>query len=35
MDMVIEGSKTNYAHSLARLIESKYGKVIELPQVLG
>jgi hypothetical protein len=27
-------SKTNYAHNLARLVESKFGKVIEVPQIL-
>jgi hypothetical protein len=27
-------SKTNYAHNLAKLVESKYGKVIEVPQIL-
>jgi hypothetical protein len=41
LDMVADGhgdrrkSKTNYAHNLAKLVESKYGKVIELLQVLG
>jgi hypothetical protein len=39
-DMMADGygdrrrTKTNYAHNLARLVESKYGKVIEVPQVL-
>jgi hypothetical protein len=39
-DMMAEGhgdrrrSKTNYAHNLAKLVESKYGKVIEVPQIL-
>ena len=27
-------SKTNYAHYLARLVESKYGKLLEVPQIL-
>jgi superfamily I DNA and/or RNA helicase len=27
-------SKTNYAHNLARLVESKYGKLLEVPQIL-
>jgi hypothetical protein len=26
--------KTNYAHNLAKLVESKYGKVVEAPQVI-
>jgi superfamily I DNA and/or RNA helicase len=40
LDMLADGhgdrrrTKDNYAHSLARLIESKYGKVIEVPQIL-
>jgi energy-coupling factor transporter ATP-binding protein EcfA2 len=40
LDMMADGhgdrrrSKTNYAHNLARLVESKYCKVIEVPQVL-
>jgi superfamily I DNA and/or RNA helicase len=39
-DMMAEGhgdrrkSKTNYAHSLAKLVESRYGKVIEVPEIL-
>ncbi|HKG88667.1 MAG TPA: hypothetical protein VKA95_10100, partial [Nitrososphaeraceae archaeon] len=39
-DMMADGhgdrrrSKANYAHSLARLVESKYGKVIGVPQIL-
>jgi superfamily I DNA and/or RNA helicase len=39
-DMMTDGhgdrrrTKTNYAHNLARLVESKYGKVIEMPQIL-
>jgi superfamily I DNA and/or RNA helicase len=39
-DMMVNGhgdrrrSKTNYAHNLAKLVESKYGKVIEIPQVI-
>jgi superfamily I DNA and/or RNA helicase len=39
-DMMADGhgdrrrTKTNYAHNLARLVESKYGKVIEVPQIL-
>lgn len=39
-DMIADGLvdrrkyKTNYAYNLARLVESKYGKVIEVPQVL-
>ena len=27
-------TKTNYAHNLAKLIESRYGKVIEVPEIL-
>jgi hypothetical protein len=27
-------SKTNYAHNLAKLVESRYGKVIEVPEIL-
>jgi superfamily I DNA and/or RNA helicase len=27
-------SKTNYAHNLARLVESKYGRIMEVPQNL-
>ena len=40
IDMMADGhgnrrrSKTNYAHNLAKLVESKYGKVIEVPQIL-
>jgi superfamily I DNA and/or RNA helicase len=40
LDMMADGhgdrrkSKTNYAHNLAKLVESKYGKVIEMPQIL-
>jgi hypothetical protein len=40
LDMMADGlgdrrkSKTNYAHNLAKLVESKYGKVIEVPQIL-
>jgi superfamily I DNA and/or RNA helicase len=39
-DMMVEGhgdrrrSKTNYAHNLAKLVESRYGKVIEVPEIL-
>ena len=39
-DMMADGhgdkrrTKTNYAHNLARLVESKYGKVVEAPQIL-
>jgi energy-coupling factor transporter ATP-binding protein EcfA2 len=39
-EMMAEGhgdrrrSKTNYAHNLARLVESKYGKLLEVPQIL-
>jgi hypothetical protein len=39
-DMMADGhgdrrrSKTNYAHNLAKLIESRYGKVIEVPEIL-
>jgi hypothetical protein len=38
-DMMADGhgdrtrSKTNYAHNLAKLVESKYGKVMEVPQI--
>jgi superfamily I DNA and/or RNA helicase len=40
LDMMADGhgdtrrSKTNYARNLAKLVESKYGKVIEMPQIL-
>jgi hypothetical protein len=27
-------TKNNYAHNLAKLVESKYGKLIEVPQIL-
>jgi hypothetical protein len=27
-------TKTNYAHNLARLVESRYGRVIEVPHIL-
>jgi hypothetical protein len=39
-DMMADGhgdrrkTKTNYAHNLAKLIESRYGKVIEEPEIL-
>lgn len=39
-DMMADGhgdrrkSKANHAHNLARLVESKYGRVIEVPQIL-
>jgi superfamily I DNA and/or RNA helicase len=39
-DMMADGhgdrrkTKTNYAHNLAKLIESRYGKVIEVPEIL-
>ena len=40
-DMMADGhgdrrrSKTNYARNLARLVESKYGKVIEMPMMIS
>jgi superfamily I DNA and/or RNA helicase len=40
-DMMADGygdrrkAKTNYAHNLAKLVESKYGKVIEALRILG
>ena len=39
-DMMTEGhgdrrrNKVNYARNLARLVETKYGRVIEVPQIL-
>jgi hypothetical protein len=39
LDMMADGhgdrtrTKTNYAHNLAKLVESKYGKIMEVAQI--